>query len=107
MRYKWLVVSGWILWSSNTDLQIWRKTHVETPLKAVAAYNSHEECERKKSASVNIWVKDYRVAGMGGATGPIGNRVVVYDKPNDAFNGKVVRFECWPSGFDPRQKATR
>jgi hypothetical protein len=105
MKHNWLFViaCAWILWGSNTDLQIWDKTQKEAPLKSIRSYNSQAECEDDKSASLYIWVREYRAPGRGGATEPVGNRLIVYDKPNDATSGKVVKFECWPSDFDPRK----
>ena len=106
MKGNWalLIACAWILWSSTTDLKIWSETKQETGLQAVRGHTGQAECEKDKIASLYVWIKEYRAPGRGGATEPTGNRVIVYDKPNDAINGKVVRFDCWPSDFDPRGK---
>lgn len=106
MKHNWslVIACAWILWGSNTDLKVWNKTQKDTPLNFIRSYDSKAECEEDISARLDIWIQEYRTPGRGGATIPIGNRVIVYDKPNDALNGKVVRFDCWPSDFDPREK---
>lgn len=103
-RYYMTVLLAWVLWGSQTDLKTWKKTNTDAPMHAIEGYELKAECEEAISIKLKIWINEYRGPGYGGATDPIGNGIIVYDKPNDAENGKIVNFECWPSDFDPRGK---